>query len=394
MGVPRAIATTNPTGGSPVRDVRVRSIKEPTKTQLFVQAGGRCEFAGCNEYLLEHHLTLTPGNFAQAAHIVAFSPNGPRANAELPAKYVNDLNNLMLLCQRCHKLVDDNPSAYPVHRLQRDKTLHEERIHHVTGISAHLKTTVVQFKARIAGRTVSVPFADAASAIEPRYPEDKKGLVIDLTDITASGPEFLSVARDEITTQIAQLSARGLDRAEPRHVSLFAMGPIPLLVHLGRELSDKVELDLYQRHRDTEDWRWKSSGTPVEFTVRTVRQGANSSSVALCLSLSGSIHADSLPPPVDGRFTVYELTLANMVPTPLFLNMQDDLTRFRLTYQSVLRMIGKHHPGIRDLHLFPAVPAPIAVLCGRELLPKIDPKLLVYDADKANGGFALALTVN
>jgi hypothetical protein len=57
-------------------------------------------------------------------------------------------------------------------------------------------------------------------------------------------------------------------------------------------------------------------------------------------------------------------------------------------------MIGKNHPGIHDLHLFPAVPAPIAVLCGREVLPKIDPKLLVYDADKANGGFTLALTVS
>jgi hypothetical protein len=34
------------------------------------------------------------------------------------------------------------------------------------------------------------------------------------------------------------------------------------------------------------------------------------------------------------------------------------------------------------------------VLCGREVLPKIDPQLLVYDADKANGGFTLALTVN
>jgi hypothetical protein len=394
MGVLKKNLSPKAAGPSAVRDVRVRSLGEPTKIQLFVRAGGRCEFAGCNEYLLEHHLTLTAGNFAQAAHIVAFSPRGPRADARLPARYVNDLSNLMLLCQRCHKLIDDNPGTYTVERLRHDKARHEERIHHVTGISADLKTTVVQVKARIAGRTVSVPFADVAKAVEPRYPADKKGVVIDLTSITASSADLLGVAKAEITAQIASLFTRALDRAETQHVSLFALGPIPLLVHLGRELSDKVEIDLYQRHRDTEDWGWKSAGTPAEYVLNTVRQGEDPKSAALCLSLSGSVHLGSLPPAIDGRFTVYDLTLASLAPSPLFLNTRGDLTRFRLAYQNALRTIGRNHPGLRDLHLFPAVPAPIAVLCGRELLPKVDPALLVYDADKTNGGFTLALTVN
>lgn len=394
MGVSKRKAGPKGVAATAVREVRVRSLGEPTKIQLFVRSGGRCEFAGCNEYLLEHHLTLTPGNFAQAAHIVAFSPRGPRADAHLAAKYVNDLSNLMLLCQRCHKLIDDNPGTYTVKRLRQDKVVHEDRIHHVTGISADLKTTVVQFKARIAGRTVSVPFADVARAVEPRYPADKKGIVIDLTGITASGADFLGMAKAEITTQIASLYARGLDHAETQHVSLFALGPIPLLVHLGRELSDKVEIDLYQRHRDTEDWAWKSSGVPVGYVLNTIQEGEDPKCVALCLSLSGSIHVNALPSGIDRRFTVYDLTLDRLAPSPLFLNTRGDLTRFRLAYQNALRTIGRNHPGVCDVHLFPAVPAPVAVLCGRELLPRIDPALLVYDADKTHGGFTLALTVN
>jgi hypothetical protein len=378
-----------------VRDLpRHRGISDLTKIRLFVGAGGRCEFAGCNEYLLEHHLTLTPGNFAEQAHIVAFSPRGPRADAKLPAPYINEIGNLMLLCQRCHTLIDRNPEAYTVDRLKKDKALHEDRIHHLTGISSDLKTTVVQFRARIAGRTVSVPFAHVAKAVEPRYPSDKKGLVIDLTGITGTGPEFLQLAVTEISRSVAPLSMRGLDNRELQHVSLFAMGPIPLLVHLGRELSDKVELDLFQRHRDTEDWSWKPIGKPVEYVLNTVRQGDDRESVALCMSLSGSIHTGCLPASIDRRFTVYDLTLQDVAPTPLFLNTRADLTNFRVAYQRALRTIGSNHPGIRELHVFPAVPAPIAVLCGREVLPKIDPKLLVYDADKGNGGFAFALTVN
>jgi hypothetical protein len=65
-----------------------------------------------------------------------------------------------------------------------------------------------------------------------------------------------------------------------------------------------------------------------------------------------------------------------------------------MAYQKALRTIGSQHSGVSELHLFPAIPAPVAVLCGIELLPKIDPKLLVYDADKATDGFTLVLTVN
>jgi len=40
------------------------------------------------------------------------------------------------------------------------------------------------------------------------------------------------------------------------------------------------------------------------------------------------------------------------------------------------------------------VPAPIAVLCGRELLPKVDPSVTVYDHEKDQGGFVQILTIN
>ena len=36
----------------------------------------------------------------------------------------------------------------------------------------------------------------------------------------------------------------------------------------------------------------------------------------------------------------------------------------------------------------------VAVLCGRETLPKVHPALRVFDYDKANGGFVYQLTVN
>ena len=79
---------------------------------LFVRAGGRCEFDGCNKDLLKHHVTLKEGNFAEMAHIVAFKPEGPRGKGGRRPAQINDVRNLMLLCPQCHKLIDDHPDDY------------------------------------------------------------------------------------------------------------------------------------------------------------------------------------------------------------------------------------------------------------------------------------------
>jgi hypothetical protein len=179
-----------------------------------------------------------------------------------------------------------------------------------------------------------------------------------------------------------------------RHISLFALAPIPLLIYLGRQLSNKVPVDPYQRHRDTEDWAWKQGGDPVGYKFLPVRKGTSRSKVALVLPLSGSIKIKDLPAEIDSRFSIYEITLMSGTANPTYLRLREDVTEFRRVYQEALRAIADKHRALREIHLFPAVPAPIAVLCGRELLPKVDPALLVYDYDKHKGGFTPTLRIN
>jgi hypothetical protein len=371
-----------------------RSIKDLTRLLLFVRGGGRCEFDGCNHYLLQHPLTLAPGNFAQMAHIVAFKEDGPRGNLALRPAYINDVGNLMLLCPQCHKLIDDHPDQYPVPVLQKYKEAHEDRILHVTGLGPDRKTTVVQLKARIAGQAIAIPVAQVTKAVAPRYPTDAKGHLIDLTAINAEGKAFIDEACRCIKQKVERLYEPGMDVHDTRHISLFALAPIPLLVYLGSQLSNKVPVDVFQRHRDTEDWAWKDSGTAAEYRFDKIREGRGRDRIALILSLSGKIKPEVLPSDIDETFTVYELTLANMEPNPTYLRQRDDLTQFKDAYQAALRTIARECGGCDAIHLFPAVPAPVAVFCGRELLPKVDPRLLVYDNDKRLGGFTPTIEVN
>lgn len=58
------------------------------------------------------------------AHKVARKPAGARARLR-PDAELGSYDNLILLCKVDHQVVDDQPSAYPVERLQRIKADHE-----------------------------------------------------------------------------------------------------------------------------------------------------------------------------------------------------------------------------------------------------------------------------
>lgn len=382
------------TGYSPVERVPSRKIKPPTQLMLFVAAGGRCEFDGCNRYLLRHHLTLDRDNFGEMAHIVAFKEKGPRGEAGARPPDINSFDNLMLLCPQCHKLIDDHPDEYSRETLEKYKAAHEDRIFRLTETKPDRKTTVVQLKSKIAGQTVAIPVADVKEAVAPRYPEDPRGHIIDLTGILDEGSAYYEAAAQTIRRECERIYSPGMEVETTRHISLFALAPMPLLVYLGSQLSNKVPVDPYQRHRDTEDWVWKTTGEPVGYKFRRLRAGSDPVKVSLILSLSGTIRPEALPAEIDGRFSVYEITLANGIPNPTYLRLKRDLTDFKDVYQQALRSILRDHGRLEEIHLFPAAPAPVAVLCGRELLPKVDPTLVIYDDDKKQGGFRQILKVN
>ncbi|MGE3424822.1 MAG: SAVED domain-containing protein [Dehalococcoidia bacterium] len=374
-----------------------RAVPLKTRLFLFVYAGGRCAFDGCNQYLIEHHVTKTVGVFAEMAHIWAFGDAGPRANAALSGKKVHELSNLMLLCPRCHKEIDDDPDQYTVEVLRKHKKAHEDRVFMLTDTKPDRNTVVVLLRARVGGQAVTVSLREMQEAVAPRYVGSRDVLEIDLTAIQDSATDaFWSVAAGEIREKVRPFYTQTFESGPARHVSVFALAPIPLLVVLGSALSNKVPTSLFQRHRDTESWKWKDQGAAVAFRTTALRQGTEPQSVALLLSLSGKIPQTNLPDDIDGRFTVYETTLVDDEPSVRFLEVEASLHAFRDEFMRTMQRILRDHAGAPEVHLFPAVPAPIAVAIGRDLLPKRDPALIIYDFDKRVdvGRFVRTIAVN
>ena len=73
--------------------------KRPSKEtvmKLWVAAGGRCQFEGCNKRLYCDDLTWEEFNRSNVSHIIASSPDGPRGSED--SGIMSDkFENLMLL---------------------------------------------------------------------------------------------------------------------------------------------------------------------------------------------------------------------------------------------------------------------------------------------------------
>lgn len=373
---------------------------DPVVLELWTRAGGRCEFHGCNEYLLEDELTTNQAKLADIAHIVARSTDGPRGDDPMPLVERNKIENLMLACTKHHRMIDNKRlvAQFPKELLMQYKQDHEARIRHLTEMKPEHETVVLRVLGNIRGDSVSVSHEEVRTAVldakrYPRYLRGDRTIEIDLQSLSQEvNADYWNAAKASIDDVVTQLIAPGIAKKEIGHLSIFALARIPVLVYIGNAIGDKVVTDFYQRHRDDPvGWRWRQ-GDAVDFNIQRIQNGTEPNQVALILSLSGRISCSSLPTHIDDRFHVYEIAPVAIDPDRSIFNTRETLASFQRTYQSALRAIETEH-GVRgQLHLFPAIPAPVALICGRELMKDVSPQLHVYD--RTDNGYELAITIN
>ena len=100
-------------------------MPEPTsKTikKLFAVSRNQCAYPGCQVPLVEVNGTVT----GEICHIKAANPEGPRYDVSQGEEERHSFGNLILLCSRHHRIIDNDVDAYPPDTLLRMKREHEE----------------------------------------------------------------------------------------------------------------------------------------------------------------------------------------------------------------------------------------------------------------------------
>ncbi|ROO76027.1 HNH endonuclease [Vibrio crassostreae] len=97
-----------------------------TQKMLWGRAASRCAYPDCKmELVMDATQTDDESIVGEACHIVARSADGPRGESPLTSEQRDKYNNLLLLCNVHHKVIDDQSEHYTVEHLRKMKSDHE-----------------------------------------------------------------------------------------------------------------------------------------------------------------------------------------------------------------------------------------------------------------------------
>ena len=104
-----------------------RDYKQNDLKRLFALSGCECTNPSCKNKLIAKDYNSILG---EICHIEAASPDGPRYNPSQSDDQRRDFGNLILLCESCHKIIDNkaNEDDYPVGLLKKWKKNHQEKV--------------------------------------------------------------------------------------------------------------------------------------------------------------------------------------------------------------------------------------------------------------------------
>lgn len=101
-----------------------RQYTKSTLKRLFILSGNQCAAPDCTNQLIAKDETTI---ITEVCHIAAASPEGPRYDSLMTDDDRRHYDNLLLLCDSCHKTIDNkaNEKAYPNSLLKEWKSNHE-----------------------------------------------------------------------------------------------------------------------------------------------------------------------------------------------------------------------------------------------------------------------------
>jgi CBASS immunity sensor of nucleotide second messenger signals len=366
-------------------------VSPKTRAVLWARSAGRCHY--CNSSLIGDYISGNEdANFGFVAHIVADKPTGPRGDPIRSPQLEDNVSNLMLMCYPHHKLIDrDELDQYPEQRLLDMKAVHEERIRILTDVTQDRSSHVLRYGAKIGEHDSPVSFRRVRMAMLPqRYPYEGRSIGIGIAGNIATDDEdkFWSIEPDNLKQQFQRTISERISAREIEHLSVFGLGPIPLLVELGSLLGDITPADIYQLHREPAGWRWAEDGPRITF-VRS-RPAEIKPKIALKLGISATVTDDRIASVLGDDVAIWSLTAEN--PNNDIMRHAADLAEYRRQIRSLFDEIKAAHGQSGIINVFPAIPVSCAVETGRVRMPKADLPLLIYD-QIANKGFISRLTI-
>lgn len=363
-----------------------RPLRKVEDAYLWVACGGVCSFEECNKRLIESFSgDLT--NAGIKAHIIGHAETSARHEYMEEYGYtqetLEDVSNLMLMCYYHSKLIDDEHTReqFPPDRLFKMKEDHEKKV--ASWSDDKKKKSIALIHKRLGG-----PISDIEYDGETPY------ILLDAVEDQTVFEDFTNKGWKEGVKRNIELYEQFLQKIKEKDANIgevFALSPIPLLIHLGSLLTDTVPYSIYQFNRETQLWVSNNPGSDKNFTLTVSKEIKENLELAVLISVSGLVRLKSVEETLGNDFDFISFEV-------------DDPGLKRILYkEDVVNIQSKIKEGVEKLlqkydyekiHLFYAGPAGLAIEIGRGINPNIWCEVYVYQYNnRTNPKYQYALTI-
>jgi hypothetical protein len=179
--------------------------------------------------------------------------------------------------------------------------------------------------------------------------------------------------------------------------SVFSLAPIPLAIHLGFLLSDRVQVDCYQYDRDRWTWNWPATAKKADttFTIDGLPTSpiVSDVEVSISIALSASIASEDVDAAAPG--TSCHIKISVNQPSVMWLRSRDQLSELAKVLRSALTAIRTMARECSVIHIFYAGPTGGAVVVGQAINPRMNPPVHLYEySQQASPRYQKALVLS
>lgn len=357
------------------------STTGPVKRLVWIRAAGHCEQCGID--LTQDFRTGKPTRWGEVAHVVPASTKGPRApdaytDAEAQLA-TDDPDNLMLLCPGCHDRIDTDADGYPKEDLSRTHRDHINQIRMAAARGETQRAMGVIFLSQHFATENLIRSRDLAEAMLAEGLWADKS--IEVVRLRAPGKDgrnahyWNNVEQDIDEHLHGRLAARTSTFGDPLNLAVVGVADIPSLIRLGRQLGDRSNRFLFSRDR-AHGLKWPDpAAVPPPFSFDSP-SAEGDGPLALILSLSAHVANDAIRAALpDARIA----TFSTPEPSYSLIRNRGTIDAFRAALQPNLSVLEASTD--QPIHLFPVVPAAMAIEFGALLSTQHAHRYIVYDRD-------------
>lgn len=363
---------------------RGKSFSAATKRSVMRYSHGRCMFEGCGENLQLDELTGTSGNFSYLAHNVASAEDGERGIMEMSNDLSDSPENVLLLCDKHHRLIDKVAAVnFPAHllsKMRRDFGISVNKL--LNGLS-YQPISAYSILWPVHGQAISAPSDLEISQCFEIVSCRMRHQINDLSDNDAILRKGDLDSVWSIMPDAIEMSAEAILQQTHRErykAGLFAIGLPPALIALGAKIGNKNNIIPMLRYRDSNRWMWPAEKPNGKFYTTYGANNLSSSEVDIILILAFTAEPNTLKIAANEISAKTQAKVVTVRANDMgngALAHPDDGFLFTADMQKLLHKFKDEH-SVSRIHLLTCASNAACVFFGMSF-DNYHPELLIYD---------------